>query len=312
MDRLERILSLFIKLIGPTFVVIAIFLISGITFVHFTVLLPLLIKPTSLTPNNHENFSSTSIDSTNSNNSSFLFSFLYSLFHYSISFFLLFNIFFNYIMAIVTSPGHPPRLADYTPEKIEEFNQIKTIKRSETKKFCIYCRLPKEERSHHCSICNNCVSKMDHHCPWLNNCVGQNNHRFFMLFLFYLWVSCIYVCVLSFPHVFGGGYIPFSILMSFVITLTISVALGGLMFWQLYLVLTNQTTIEFLHNRAQQRKAKARGETYTNPYDLGFENNFKEFFKINTFSSWLTFFLPTFKINGQGNSKKYEPLLEIV
>jgi palmitoyltransferase len=50
----------------------------------------------------------------------------------------------------------------------------------------------KPSRAHHCSICNRCVVKMDHHCPWVNNCVGLGNHKFFLLFISYTFLSCAF------------------------------------------------------------------------------------------------------------------------
>ncbi|KAM9979213.1 hypothetical protein ACTFIZ_000524 [Dictyostelium cf. discoideum] len=312
LERVEHVLQFLLKLVGPLFVIFATLLIGSIAVVHFVIILPTLISPT----HRNDDGGTDMIDDTSSTSHTFLF--LYSLFHYTLSFFLLFNVAFNYVLTIITSPGHPPRESDYSEEKIIEFKSIKTIKRSETYRFCIHCRLPKEERTHHCQLCGTCVLKMDHHCPWVNNCVGANNHRYFMLFLVYLWISCVYVCILSYPHVFNSesGYIPFSMLMSFVITLTIAFALGGLLGWQIYLILSNQTTIEFLHNRTQSKKAKARGEIYKNPYDFGVLQNFKQFFKVNNNNNnnnfnWFTFALPTLQHPGKQN-KKIEPLLEIV
>ncbi|KAF2069885.1 hypothetical protein CYY_008795 [Polysphondylium violaceum] len=298
-DKLENVLTLFLRCIGPIFVFFASSLILWIAYVHFSILLPHQLSTFRLENenNNNNNNNNNIVDSSQSKGITLKYSlgFLYIVFQYSISIYLLFSIAFNYIMTIIVPPGNTPRDSDYSEQELIEYKSITHIKRSETyNKFCVTCRLPKIERAHHCQLCKTCVLRMDHHCPWVNNCVGQNNHRYFILFLLYLLVSCIYVCILSIPHVFGdiyGGYLPFSTLMTFVLTLTISLALGGLFFWQFYLVMTNQTTIEFLHNRTQSRKAKARGEVYKNPYHLGIANNLREFFKVTNLP-WYYFAAP--------------------
>jgi len=60
------------------------------------------------------------------------------------------------------------------------------------RRVCRRCNSFKPKRAHHCSICKRCIIKMDHHCPWVNNCVGIGNHKYFLLFIFYTCLSCMY------------------------------------------------------------------------------------------------------------------------
>jgi len=38
---------------------------------------------------------------------------------------------------------------------------------------------------------------MDHHCPWINNTIGIGNQKFFILFLAYTWLACIFALILQ-------------------------------------------------------------------------------------------------------------------
>eukprot|EP00435_Cladocopium_sp_Y103_P065212 s251_g27.t1 len=58
--------------------------------------------------------------------------------------------------------------------------------------WCVQCDTFRPKRAHHCKTCRACVLEMDHHCPWVNNCVGRRNHKFFILFVGYAWLACIW------------------------------------------------------------------------------------------------------------------------
>jgi hypothetical protein len=88
---------------------------------------------------------------------------------------------------------------------------------------------------------------------WLVSAVGH-----FWLLLMYIWVSCFYVATLSagqFAATFsssaagkGGGVVldRFKVLFSFMATSVVGVVICAYWAWHVYLVLTEQSTIEFM------------------------------------------------------------------
>jgi len=133
---------------------------------------------------------------------------------------------------------------------------------------------------------------MDHHCPWVNNCVGYRNYRYFCLFLLYLSSGCLYVIVLFWQtgilfHVRRRRGITDlhtareCIMTSFLICCSIFCALCLLGGFHVYLVFSNQTTIEFQTNFAKRMESRRNGEYFRNPYDLGRTRNFQQVFGPN-------------------------------
>ncbi|XP_070265421.1 palmitoyltransferase ZDHHC20 isoform X5 [Myotis yumanensis] len=132
---------------------------------------------------------------------------------YLVAFHLFFVMFvWSYWMTIFTSPASPSKefyLSNSEREHYEkEFSQerqqeilrrtakdlpIYTTSGSRTIRYCERCQLIKPDRAHHCSACDICILKMDHHCPWVNNCVGFSNYKFFLLFLLYSLLYCLFV-----------------------------------------------------------------------------------------------------------------------
>lgn len=103
-----------------------------------------------------------------------------------------------YLLTVFTPPGSPDDpTSDYSLLSTAEAANRLTVKENGRERYCQKCHILKPDRAHHCSICNKCILKMDHHCPWIGSCVGYRNHKYFLLFLFYLTVYCLGSCVLA-------------------------------------------------------------------------------------------------------------------
>lgn len=146
-------------------------------------------------------------------------------------------------------------------------------------RFCEKCRTIKPDRTHHCSVCGECVLKMDHHCPWINNCVCFTNYKYFVLFLGYALLYCIYICLTSVRYFIAfwkgdlQGMGRFNILFLFFVAIMFGVSLMSLFGYHCYLVLENRTTLEAF------RPPSFRGigpDKYG--FHLGRFRNFKEVF----------------------------------
>ncbi|XP_015514694.1 palmitoyltransferase ZDHHC15B-like isoform X6 [Neodiprion virginianus] len=164
-------------------------------------------------------------------------------------------------------------------------------------RFCEKCQLIKPDRAHHCSVCGTCVLKMDHHCPWVNNCVGFHNYKFFMLFLAYALLYCMFIAGTSLEYFvkFWKGQLDgvgkFHLLFLFCVALMFAVSLTSLFFYHCYLILHNRSTLEAF------RPPMFRTGKDKDGFSLGRYNNFQEVFGDNS-RLW---FLPVFTSLGDGN-----------
>lgn len=167
-----------------------------------------------------------------------------------------------------------------------------------TVRYCYKCMLIKPDRAHHCSVCGTCVLKMDHHCPWVNSCVNFSNYKFFILFLGYALLYCIYISLTSLKYFIlfwegklDGGMGRFHILFLFFVSVMFAVSLVSLFGYHLYLVALNRTTLE-----AFRAPIFRVGGPDKNGYHLGHYNNFQEVFG----DDWKVWFLPVFSSLGDG------------
>ena len=245
--------SVLLRLLGPVLVCLANGLIGLVVYVYLWLLVPKFVLPALGT-------AATALV-------------------VAVGLFLLFNILFNYWACVCTRPGFPgaqlPPLEDL--EAGTDFTDF-----GDGWRTCRKCKTGKPPRTHHCSVCRRCVMKMDHHCPWVNNCVGFYNYKFFCLFLLYCAAGCAYTALTClFALYVRTNRREHTIVFIFVLTLSVLFALTLFIVWHVYLVATNQTTIEFYSNRMDASDARRRGERWVNPFSIGARGNFEQVFGMS-------------------------------
>ncbi|KAJ3104757.1 hypothetical protein HDU96_008833 [Phlyctochytrium bullatum] len=188
--------------------------------------------------------------------------------------YLLINIFFNYYMAAMSDPGRTSAL--FSPDAIESQQNFLQYDAAALPA----CHLIKPPS------------------------VGHKNHRYFSLFLVFVPIGTSYYFCMNvmlfynffvkaekYPwpsSAFMAGY-----LFTFLMSASITFAVGALAAWNLYLIMTAQTTIEYQNNKISTMFAQGRGETFINEYDLGTKRNFYLFFNISQKYPWYYALFPT-------------------
>ncbi|EWC44551.1 hypothetical protein DRE_06723 [Drechslerella stenobrocha 248] len=62
-------------------------------------------------------------------------------------------------------------------------------------RWCARCGNYKPDRTHHCSEVGRCVENFDHFCPWVGGVVGLTSYKFFVQFIGYGSLYCIYTVI---------------------------------------------------------------------------------------------------------------------
>ena len=212
---------------------------------------------------------------------------------------LVFMVLVCFGLAVVTPPGSVPNSSEWIyvendmREQPVELQTALETKKSGERRNCKWCGKYKPDRCHHCRVCKTCVLKMDHHCPWIYNCVGLNNHKHFMLLLFYVTLTSLFVSITmawSVYEVVSKDDPPLSdlfvVLFGESLAGFVSLITAGFFGFHLYLTVEALTTIEFCEKQSGKSSSK-------NPsiFSKGVYGNFEEILGKNPLI-WLVPFHP--------------------
>ncbi|KAG4127369.1 hypothetical protein ERO13_D10G212000v2 [Gossypium hirsutum] len=178
----------------------------------------------------------------------------------------------SFLVGVLTDPGRVP--SSYIPD-VEDtsFASDQEPKKNVLQsKYCDKCAAYKPPRTHHCRVCKRCILRMDHHCLWINNCVGYWNYKAFFNLILYATIGSIH-----------------SSLACGLMMLALSVTLGTLLGWHIYLITHNMTTIEYYEGIRAAWLAKKSGLSYRHPFDISVYKNITLVLGPNT----LRWFCPT-------------------
>ncbi|XP_078491793.1 palmitoyltransferase ZDHHC3 isoform X2 [Ciona intestinalis] len=113
---------------------------------------------------------------------------------------IIFGVLYSHARTVFSDPGIVPLPImglDFSDLHVQGSKGHMDQSSGEDWTVCQRCETYRPPRAHHCKICRRCVRRMDHHCPWVNNCIGEMNQKYFIQFLFYTALLCIYALILN-------------------------------------------------------------------------------------------------------------------
>ena len=139
--------------------------------------------------------------------------------------------------------------------------------------YCYICTANVHKGTAHCRTCSKCVAGFDHHCAWLNTCIGSGNYLSFICTL----ASALAVTALqagmtllvlarwwgNIPHprespfdvLSAKAYLSLIAVIS-IATVALTLLLGQLLLFHLFLRCHHLTTYEYVVLRSQQQRNK--------------------------------------------------------
>ncbi|XP_067152353.1 palmitoyltransferase ZDHHC13 isoform X1 [Apteryx mantelli] len=163
--------------------------------------------------------------------------------------------------------------------------------------FCPSCLVKKPLRSMHCLACDSCVARYDQHSLWIGQCIGIGNHHYYVLFLFFLTMTGVWLlygtllywsnhCATSYRQ--GGAWSYFTeiiycspwVFYIFTLACFHTVWASLLLIVQLYqITFLGLTSHERMNLLIQNKSSKHPVSLRRTPYNLGCFQNLADFFQ---------------------------------
>jgi len=210
---------------------------------------------------------------------------LYAL-HFVLGNFIMLNIVgnFTYVVLCDTSIGR-------------SLIMISTARSKDGWQLCTICECPSPPRAWHCNTCGICILKRDHHCIFTGCCIGYHNHRYFIMFLWYLFFGAAYAFCYS--NFFIWNRIPFEFPMSiFKIIFPVAILFFGFdnSINQFYLLIYVMTAVGTLYtgvlciyhfNLVLKGIVSNESNKKDFTYNVGWKDNIKEVLGERWYLTWL-------------------------
>ncbi len=161
-------------------------------------------------------------------------------------------------------------------------------------RMCHECNQVQPPRTFHCDVCQRCVLKGDHHCFWTGNCIGLRNQKFFLQYLFYMWLGTGYIGLLltdfltiSAMELVNMMFDSFNLIVITFLSMGIAFCMFLMLCINVKLILFNQIAMEMAEARNLGDVSRGLNFCY---YDKGSKTeNIKEALGVN---KWWQLFVP--------------------
>jgi palmitoyltransferase ZDHHC9/14/18 len=134
--------------------------------------------------------------------------------------------------------------------------------------YCSICKIIRPNRCRHCRHCDACIDVFDHHCPWTGTCIGIRNYCYFFLFLTSVLLGSIFILLTTIFGILGyfEGLITnrpllriAAFLLIFLWSIILTLLVGSLFCFHIFLIIRKQTTCEYLRNTPLEKKKSIFG-----------------------------------------------------